>query len=117
MAFEAMNILAGRYSKLAAEMAEAESDPVRKAELQTISETCARVPMEPPRTFREAIQCFWFQFLMLSPSTTLPGGRFDQYMYPLLRRRPGGGPHHPGGGCGAPLLHAPEGHGAQPHLR
>ena len=82
MAFEAMNILAGRYSKLAAEMAEAESDPVRKAELQTISETCARVPMEPPRTFREAIQCFWFQFLMLSPSTTLPGGRFDQYMYP-----------------------------------
>lgn len=82
MAFEAMTILAGRYSKLAAEMAEAESDPVRKAELQTISETCARVPMEPPRTFREAIQCFWFQFLMLSPSTTLPGGRFDQYMYP-----------------------------------
>ena len=82
MAFEAMNTLAGRYSKLAADMAAAESDPTRKAELQSISEICARVPMEPARTFREAIQCFWFQFLMLSPSTTLPGGRFDQYMYP-----------------------------------
>lgn len=82
MAFEAMNTLAGRYSKLAADMAVAERDPVRKAELQSISEICARVPMEPARTFREAIQCFWFQFLMLSPSTTLPGGRFDQYMYP-----------------------------------
>ena len=82
MAFEAMNTLAGRYSKLAADMAAAESDPARKAELQSISEICARVPMEPARTFREAIQCFWFQFLMLSPSTTLPGGRFDQYMYP-----------------------------------
>lgn len=85
MAFEAINTLAGRYSKLAAEMAEKESDPVRKAELLTISETCARVPMEKPRTFREAIQCFWFQFLMLSPSTTLPGGRFDQYMYPFYK--------------------------------
>ena len=83
MAFEAMNTLAGRYARLAAEMAEAETDPVRKAELQVISETCSRVPMEKPRTFREAIQCFWFQFLMLSPSTTLPGGRFDQYMYPF----------------------------------
>jgi len=83
MAFEAMNTLAGRYSALAAEMAQKEQDPVRKAELQIISETCARVPMETPRTFREAIQCFWFQFLMLSPSTTLPGGRFDQYMYPF----------------------------------
>ncbi len=82
MAFEAMNTLAGRYSKLAADMAVAERDPIRKAELQSISEICARVPMEPARTFREAIQCFWFQFLMLSPSTTLPGGRFDQYMYP-----------------------------------
>ena len=85
MAFEAMNTLAGRYSKLAADMAAAESDPVRRAELETISQTCARVPMEPPRTFREAIQCFWFQFLMLSPSTTLPGGRFDQYMYPYYK--------------------------------
>lgn len=85
MAFEAINTLAQRYSALAAEMAEKEADPTRKAELETISETCARVPMEKPRTFREAIQCFWFQFLMLSPSTTLPGGRFDQYMYPFYQ--------------------------------
>lgn len=82
MAFEAMNTLAGRYSKLAANMAKEEKDPVRKAELGSISQICARVPMNPAQTFREAVQCFWFQFLMLSPSTTLPGGRFDQYMYP-----------------------------------
>ncbi len=31
MAFEAMNTLAGRYSKLAADMAKEEKDPVRKA--------------------------------------------------------------------------------------
>ena len=83
MAFEAINTLADRYSALAFEMAEKENDPVRKEELKTIGATCAWVPRHKPRTFREAIQCFWFQFLMLSPSTTLPGGRFDQYMYPF----------------------------------
>ena len=85
MAFEAINTLADRYSALAFEMAEKETDPVRKEELKTIGETCSWIPRHKPRTFREAIQCFWFQFLMLSPSTTLPGGRFDQYMYPFYK--------------------------------
>ena len=85
MAFEAMITLAGRYAVLAAGMAERENDPVRRAELETIAETCRRVPAKPARTFREAIQCYWFQVLFLSPSTTLPGGRFDQYMYPFYK--------------------------------
>ena len=85
MAFEAMNTLAERYSALAAEMAAKEADPVRRAELQQISEICAKVPRKPAETFREAMQCFWFQYLMLSPSTTLPGGRFDQMMYPYYK--------------------------------
>ena len=84
-AFEAINTLAERYSKLAGEMAEKEADPKRKAELLQISETCAWVPKNPARTFREALQCMWFQLLMLSPSTTLPGGRFDQMMYPYYK--------------------------------
>ena len=86
MCLEAMNRLAGRYSALAAEMAEKESDPGRKEELLVISRNCARVPMEAPESFWEAMQCFWFQFLMLSPSTTLPGCRFDQYMYPFYKK-------------------------------
>lgn len=85
MAFEAINTLADRYSALAFEMAEKENDPVRKEELKTIGATCAWVPRHKPRTFREAIQCFWFQFLMLSPSHTLRLGRFDQYMYPYYK--------------------------------
>ena len=82
MALESMEILAKRYSDLAASMAKTEKDEKRKAELEQISEICANVPMNPARTFREAIQCFWFEFVMLSPSTTLPGTRFDQFMYP-----------------------------------
>lgn len=85
MAFEAMNTLAARYAALAEEMAGKERNPVRKKELEQIAETCRRVPAKPARTFREAVQCFWFQILFLSPSTTLPGGRFDQYMYPYYR--------------------------------
>lgn len=85
MAFEAMNTLADRYGALAMEMASKEEDEKRRKELTLISEICYRVPKYPARTFREAIQCFWFQFLMLSPSTTLPGGRFDQYMYPYYQ--------------------------------
>jgi len=82
LSLKSINTLAGRYSALAADMAGKERDEKRKAELIEISSICARVPMEPARTFREAMQSFWFQFLMLSPSTTLPGGRFDQMMAP-----------------------------------
>ena len=81
LSLQSMDILAKRYSALATAMAQEEKNPVRRAELEQIAEICAYVPMNPARTFREAMQCFWFQFLMLSPSTTLPGGRFDQYMY------------------------------------
>jgi len=85
MALESMEILAGRYAALAEDMAEKEADPRRKAELAQIAAICRRVPMYPAATFREAIQCFWFQILFLSPSTTLPGGRFDQFMYPYYK--------------------------------
>lgn len=85
LCLEGMNTLAQRYSKLALEMAEKEKDEKRKAELLQISEICGNVPMQPAKTFREAMQCFWFQFICLSPSTTLPGGRFDQIMFPYYK--------------------------------
>ena len=76
--------IAGRFSDLASKLAETESDPVRKKELEEIAETCRRVPGEPARTFREAMQSFWFTFLMVLGGTT-PGGRFDQFMYPFYK--------------------------------
>ena len=85
ISLKAVITLAERYSKLAAEMAEKETDPKRRAELLQISETCAWVPANPARTFREAMQSFWFVFLMMNPCTTLPGGRFDQFMYPFYK--------------------------------
>ena len=65
-------------------MAEKETDPKRKQELLTIAETCDRVPAKPARTFREAIQAFFFFWVYLATGTT-PGGRFDQFMYPYYK--------------------------------
>ena len=76
---------AARFSKLAAELAAAETRPQRKKELEEISEICACVPAKPARTFREAMQCFWFMFLLINPAPTPAIGRFDQYMYPFYK--------------------------------
>ena len=76
---------AGRFSRLAAEMAQTETREWRKKELLEISEICARVPAYPARTFREAMQCFWFMFMMVNPAPTPTIGRFDQYMYPFYK--------------------------------
>ncbi len=82
--FSAIIRLANRYSELAFRMAEEETDMKRKGELLDISETCRRVPEHPARTFREGMQSFFFYWIMVASGTT-PGGRFDQYMYPLYK--------------------------------
>ena len=82
---EAMCVMGDRYSALAKEMAEKEADPKRKAELEQISEICAQVPRKPARNFREAIQFFLFYYFAVA-NPTLPGGRFDQFMYPYYKK-------------------------------
>ncbi len=57
MAFEAMNTLTGRYSKLAAEMAAKESDPVRRAELEGIQCQAEGLSI-PPLSATKAISVF-----------------------------------------------------------
>ncbi|WP_455139680.1 glycyl radical protein [Thermophilibacter sp.] len=81
----AVRRFAGRYAALAREMAASEADPVRAAELRQMAETCERVPYEPARSFREAVQSVWFIQLILqieSNGHSLSYGRFDQYMFP-----------------------------------
>jgi formate C-acetyltransferase len=77
--------LAGRFADLATEMASKEDGKVRKAELLRIAENCRWVPANPARTFYEALQSFWFIFLVVQQSTA-SAGRFDQYMYPFYKK-------------------------------
>ncbi len=82
---EAVRKFSLRYSVLAAELAEKETDPRRKAEYLEMSRICAAVPYEPAASFREAVQAVWFIQLILqieSNGHSLSYGRFDQYMAP-----------------------------------
>ncbi|MCK4450268.1 MAG: glycyl radical protein, partial [Anaerolineae bacterium] len=85
---EAAIRFAERYAEEAERLAAAESDPVRRAELEQSAEICRWVPAHPARTFHEALQSFWFVHLILNLETNsyaIGPGRFDQYMYPYYQ--------------------------------
>ena len=76
------------YAAFASSLAARESDDVRRAELETIAAVCARVPAEPARTFREAVQSVHFvtYCLTLNPFRLCflqyQLGRPDAYLLP-----------------------------------
>ncbi len=85
---EGVMIYARRLSQYAAELAQKETNPQRKAELYKISEINARVPAHKPETFWEAIQAVWTVESLLEVEENQPGmsiGRVDQYMYPFYK--------------------------------
>lgn len=84
--FEAWIRFVNRYADLAESMAANESDRVRASELREMARICRKVPQYPAENFREALQSFWFTFLMALPSPTTSAGRFDQYMYPYYKQ-------------------------------
>lgn len=86
MVFEAWVRFAGRYAALAEKMANEEQNETRKRELLEMARVCKKVPYEPADTFCEALQSFWFTFLLVCPSPTSTAGRFDQYMYPFYKK-------------------------------
>lgn len=94
---EAMNIacdavitLGRRYSEYAKELAEKEENPERKKELLEIAEICNRVPAHAPRTFREALQMYWFIHICviteINPWDSFNPGRLDQHLYPFYKK-------------------------------
>lgn len=84
--YEAWLRFANRYAELAENMAQQEANPIRKQELIDMARICRKVPAYPAENFREAIQSFWFTFLLACPSPTTAAGRFDQYMYPFYKK-------------------------------
>ncbi|MGD0321129.1 MAG: pyruvate formate lyase family protein [Acidimicrobiales bacterium] len=76
---------AGRYAKLAREMAE-QTEGQRKDELLAIARRCERVPALPPRDFVEALQSILMTQVTAVVSVGEDGilcpGRADQFVYP-----------------------------------
>ncbi|TFG14118.1 glycyl radical protein [Candidatus Thorarchaeota archaeon] len=86
---EAVIAFANRFSKLAANLADEESDQQRKAELIEISQICAKVPEHPAESFHEALQSFWFVHLLVQTESnghSISTGRFDQYMFSYFQQ-------------------------------
>lgn len=53
------------------------------------AEICKRVPKYPARTFREAVQCFFMQFIVVMKENPHGGnspGRLDYFLWPFLER-------------------------------
>jgi choline trimethylamine-lyase len=88
MVLEAAVRFAGRYADLAEELANGEKDPVQRKRLLEISCICRRVPAEPPATFHEALQFFYFIHLIryLEYSTLGIGIRLDHLLGPFYEK-------------------------------
>jgi pyruvate formate-lyase/glycerol dehydratase family glycyl radical enzyme len=82
--------LAERYAELAEKLAADEKNETRQAELQEIVTVCRRVPAQAPRTFREALQYYWFTHLgvtiELNTWDSFCPGHLDQHLLPFYQR-------------------------------
>jgi pyruvate formate-lyase/glycerol dehydratase family glycyl radical enzyme len=80
---------AARFAELAETKAREATDPGRRQELMAIAARCRRVPWEPPRDFREALQFVWFTHVLAlisyGAAAIFALGRFDQYLWPYLK--------------------------------
>ena len=90
IACDAIIILGQRYAAYARELAEKETDEVRKQELLQIAANCDRVPAHAPETFWQAIQMYWFVHLgvttELNPWDAYSPGRFDQHLIRFYKK-------------------------------
>ncbi|SMC89640.1 trans-4-hydroxy-L-proline dehydratase [Sporomusa malonica] len=87
---DAIIVYAQRHAAKARELADKEQDPVRKKELEDLVEVCSHVPAYAPRTFREALQTYWFVHLgvitELNTWDSFCPGKLDIHLYPFYER-------------------------------
>lgn len=87
---DAIMILGERSAAYARELAEKETDEIRKQELLQIAANCDVVPAHAPKTFWQAIQMYWFVHLgvttELNPWDAYSPGRLDQHLNPFYQK-------------------------------
>ena len=81
--------LTKRYAARARELMEAETEPVRRAELMRMAECLEWTVEKPARNFHEALQCLFMYQTVLCLDANMHGisfGRVDQYLGDYLER-------------------------------
>lgn len=85
ISLEAARVYIGRYAKLAAQMAEKETDEKRKGELLAMEANCRQIADGAPKSFWQALQLFNFATTLIqveSNGHSISYGRMDQWLYP-----------------------------------
>ena len=87
---DAVIIFARRHAEKAKQLAQQETDHVRRDELEHIAEVCSHVPANAPRNFWEALQSYWFVHLSviteLNTWDSFNPGRLDQHLLPFYQK-------------------------------
>jgi formate C-acetyltransferase len=89
IALEGIVAYAANLSRTAAALAATEPDPARKANLEAMARVCAHVPVNPPSTFREAVNAIWILQIGIHAENinmAMSPGRLDQVLYPYYLR-------------------------------
>ena len=80
---------AERHAEKAREMAQHETNPQRREELERIADVCSYVPAHAPRDFWEALQAYWFVHLgvitELNTWDSFCPGHLDQHLFPFYK--------------------------------
>lgn len=89
VALEGILAYAANLSRRAGELAQSESDPWRRGNLEAMAAICARVPAEPARSFRDAVNSLWLCQVGIHAENinmAMSPGRLDQVLYPFFAR-------------------------------
>jgi len=80
---------AGRFADELERRAQSETEPARKAELETMAANCRRVPENRPTSFWQALQAIWFIHCCIQIETNgiaISFGRLDQVLWPFFQQ-------------------------------
>lgn len=87
---DGMVILGRRYAKQARALAETETDSQWRKELLELAEVCDVVPAHAPRTFRQAVQMYWFTHIGVTVEMNnwdaYSPGKLDQHLEPFYEK-------------------------------
>lgn len=87
---EGMIIFGERYAAKARVLAENETDPIWREELLELAAICDVVPKNAPKTFRQAVQMYWFTHIGVTIEMNnwdaYSPGKLDQHLEPFYNK-------------------------------